>query len=183
MSLKQIRDLIIENAVFYDAPMNEIKLKLYAEVLQSESVEKLAEAFKHFRHKPGQKFLPMPADILAFCNPKGDPDSDAREAAARIVQAVGKFGYMQGSAASKFIGSLGWRVVERIGGWQYLCENLGTNIDVTTFTAQARDLCKATWARGDLNDTPPELPPPGAPRNSLEKAINWNSIVERKKLE
>jgi hypothetical protein len=71
--MKKIFEIILENASFYDAPMNEIKLKLFAKELEDLSLSDVDRAFAHFRREPGRRVLPMPADIRGFIKP-GSPD-------------------------------------------------------------------------------------------------------------
>jgi hypothetical protein len=52
---------------------------------------------------------------------------------------VPKVGYCNAGQAEKYIGPDGWRIVQRQGGWTYICENLGRNLNPGTFQAQLRD--------------------------------------------
>ncbi|WP_289460478.1 hypothetical protein, partial [Klebsiella pneumoniae] len=67
------------------------------------------------------------------------PATKAQEVSGRIREAISKFGYANQQDAREYIGSLGWKVVERFGGWIYLCENHGLDLNPLTFFAQARD--------------------------------------------
>lgn len=144
--LKKIRSLVIENLTYYDAPINEMKVKMFAKELDDSGlmIEKIANAFRSFRLESGRRLMPMPSDIIAKANPKADHESLALDSAARIIQAVSKYGYPNPEHAKNFIGELGWHAVQRFGGWQYICENLGVKINQQTLFAQARDLLKAT---------------------------------------
>lgn len=77
---------------------------------------------------------------------EANPEAEAIEAAARIVQAVNRIGYTNPDAAKEFIGELGWRAVTRFGGWLAVCETM-TPENVTTMQAQFRQLSKATLSR------------------------------------
>lgn len=103
---------------------------------------------------------PSPAEVRELVCPEADPKHLAVEAAARVVAAVAKFGWNNLADAREYIGALGWRAVERLGGWQYLCENLGVTLQVTTVQAQVRDLCLATnqLAAAGIDDQPIGLP-------------------------
>lgn len=107
------------------------------------SFDEAVEGYKLYRQNSKNRFFPIPASVIEIMRPEVSPDNLAREASARIVQAITKFGYDQGASARLFIGDLGWGVVQRFGGWQYLCENVGSEINVNTFMAQARDLAIA----------------------------------------
>lgn len=144
--LKKIRSLIIENLTYYDAPINEMKVKMFAKELDDSSLDlnKISDSFRFFRLEKGRRLMPMPSDIIAWCIPKDDPDAIALDTAAKIIQSVSKYGYTNKDHAEKFIGPIGWQAVTRFGGWQYICENLGLKINTQTFFAQCRDLIKAT---------------------------------------
>lgn len=66
--------LLIEDAAFYDAQMNEIKLKQFADALKDVSPIELGLAIKHFRMQPGRRTMPMPADYLQAI-PDGHPSA------------------------------------------------------------------------------------------------------------
>lgn len=126
---------------------------------------------------PNARKLPLPADILQAMGERINPRAEAVEAATRIIQAVSDFGWAQGSKARPFIGELGWRAVERIGGWSYLCENLGTTLPLTTIQAQVRDLCESTILRAQsgLNEAP------GFPEITNGEAGEILNLIETKK--
>lgn len=96
------------------------------------------------------KSYPLPADIRSQLNPTMDPIDDARLASSRVIQAVSKYGSWNPYDAEQFVGDLGWNAVKRFGGWQYVCENLGVSLDVTTFQAQLRDICLSNVKAFDL---------------------------------
>lgn len=158
-NLKQIQKIIIENLTFFDAPINELKVKMFAQELASFPAGEVGAAFSVLRKEAGRNKMPMPADVVKILFPQTDPNAEAQEAAARILQATSKFGYIDPEGAKNFIGSLGWRVVERFGGWKYICENLGVNLNASTFFAQARDVAKASIGREALGlaNSPPSL--------------------------
>ncbi len=152
--LKLIRDIVIENLTFYDAPINEIKVKMYAKDLSNLELENIQRAFSAFRLEKGRRMMPMPADIASFLSPTADSKDLARETALRIRHAVSKYGWSNSRDAQIYIGDTGWSVVERIGGWQHICENLGTEIQETTFMAQCRDAIESTINLGTLGLDP-----------------------------
>ena len=144
---QELKKLILQNAALYDAQMNEMKLALYAQLLKDVPIRECARAFHHFANEKGRRFLPMPADILDFLDPKRDPKIEAREAASRVIEAISKFGYPSPEKAKAYIGELGWRLVERFGGWQTLCEQTGVDMNVNTLLAQMRDVGEAMSTR------------------------------------
>lgn len=111
------------------------------------SAEKVLQAIDLYSRDPKNTFAPTVGKIRAIVTPEVDERTQAIEAAARVVGAVSKFGWAQGRAARAYIGELGWSAVERSGGWSYICENLGVNLQVGTFQAQIRDVCTAQLQR------------------------------------
>lgn len=109
---------------------------------------------------PGQRF-PVPRQIIEKFQPVKDEDSEAREAAGRIVAAVSRFGWPNPERAKEYVGELGWAVVERQGGWVTVCEVL-TPENVGQMQAQWRDLAKSVQKRTKMGigDEPPKLPEP-----------------------
>lgn len=81
----------------------------------------------------------------------------ARDAVARIGESVRRFGYCNPDRAKDYIGELGWRLVERLGGWEAVC-NQRSEKDLTVLLAQARELGKVLLKAGD-QPRGPELPP------------------------
>lgn len=71
--MKELYNLILQNAAFYDGPINEVKLKMFAEELKDLPLSDVDRAYAHFRREPGRRFLPMPADVRNFLRP-GAPD-------------------------------------------------------------------------------------------------------------
>lgn len=62
--MKQIKNLVLEEAVFYDAPMNELKLNLFTSQLANCEPKQLLDAMLFFRSQPGRRQMPMPADLI-----------------------------------------------------------------------------------------------------------------------
>lgn len=117
---------------------NEV-LKMYADDLADLPIEKCIEAYKVYRRNPKNTRFPLPANIREIINPTANTRDLAINAANRVILAVSKFGWANPGDAKAFIGDAAWGHVERSGGWQYLCENLGVTIQQTTFMAQCRD--------------------------------------------
>src|SRR3990167_4029052 len=113
---------------------------IYAQDVVDFTFDQLSAAWAKWRgnnRKP-----PMPYDLIKIADPKPDDDFVAREIAARIVGSVPKLGYPNGSEARDYIGEVGWGVVQRMGGWSYVCETMGVSTDPSTFQAQAREIIK-----------------------------------------
>lgn len=114
-------------------------LAMYAEDLADLEIEDCITAYGTYRRNPKNTRFPLPANIREIISPTPDTRDLAINTATRIREAVGKFGWPNPTEARMYIGESGWRYVIRSGGWKYLCENLGVNIQETTFIAQCRD--------------------------------------------
>lgn len=173
-------------SAYYGRQLQDFVLEMYLQDLEGLSFEEIKNAMFLYRRNVKNKSFPLPNEIRAIINPKQDQDAEAKEAASRLISAIGKFGYTNNLEAKKYIGDLGWRIVERWGGWKYLCENLGTTIDITTFQAQARDVAKATLIRSEQNllDVPPAITSGNNKKllelmngNDLNKAIDIKGVI------
>lgn len=123
-------------------------IDMYASDLADLDQAQVATAYQEWRRNAANRTFPLPAQIRDMIEPQITPEFKAREIAARITGAVPQFGWNNGKAAEAFIGPDGWALVQRIGGWQYLCENLGHRLSVTTLQAQLRDQLEGTLRYG-----------------------------------
>lgn len=99
---------------------------------------------KNWMRGPNGRKFPLPADLRELCGAAVDDKTVALDASSLVIGAVSRFGIYQQRAAREHIGEPGWTAVERIGGWEYLCQNLGTRtLPLTTVQAQVRDVCEA----------------------------------------
>ncbi len=146
---KTVKEAIILTANYYNRTLSEVVLAMYCEDLAETPSEKVVAAYHAWRKNPANTYFPLPSQILGMINPQIDENHVAREIAARINGAAVKFGYTNPEKAREFIGEIGWAIIDRRGGWNYLCSNLGTTIDPTTFEAQIREQAKATVKYGD----------------------------------
>lgn len=138
-----LKETIILTASYYGRTLSEPVLNMYADDLQDLPVDLVIEAYRRYRRNPKNTQFPLPAQIRGIVAPEVDPDSAAREIAARITAAIPKFGWCNSNEARAYIGEVGWAVVERQGGWMYLCQHHGLELDPTAFQAQARELAKS----------------------------------------
>jgi hypothetical protein len=127
----------------FDKSLEPDVLRMQIEDLSDLDFSKVVAALAKYRQDEKSITWPRAGKIRALVNPLMSRDSLANEAASRIREAIGLFGWPNGDQARKHIGELGWMVVERSGGWSYLCENHGVELQPLTFHAQARDLSKA----------------------------------------
>ncbi len=139
--MNPIAKMLIDMAKFYSYELEQRQLELYVEVMQKFPAELVYRAGREYvEDLKNTKFPIPPHSILKNYLPQEAGAKDlARITALRIREAVTKFGWPNPTEAHTFIGDAGWRVVERFGGWKYLCENLGLELNETTFIAQARD--------------------------------------------
>lgn len=123
------------------------------------SFSQALDAYSAYRRNSKNTRFPIPSQIIDLVKPQVNDDALAREAAIRIQQAIAKFGYMGGDEAQAFIGEIGWQVVRRFGGWRYICENHGIELNPLTFHAQARDIARTQieMARAGIMDQAPQL--------------------------
>ncbi len=118
-------------------------IAMMIEDLEDLNFEDVMNAYKSYRRNPKHTAFPVPAKIRDIVRPTLTPETQANEAASRIRQAITKCGWPDPISAREYIGELGWQVVMRAGGWKYVCENHGVDLNPLTFHAQARDLAKS----------------------------------------
>ncbi len=154
-------------------------LKMQIEDLSDLHFEKIIEALHKYRLDKKNNFWPKANKIRDIILPEQTPETMANEAASRIRYAISTFGWTNPQKAREYIGELGWRVVERSGGWMYLCENHGVELSPLTYHAQARDLAKSICEseKLGLGDQPIGLPSPEN-KNQIQKITNLISMKE-----
>lgn len=156
--MNKIVKLMIDMARFYGYELESRQLEMYAQVLKNFPEEIVLDCMGKYMRNPKNDRFPIPIHkVMADYLPKEPDKIDlAREASSRVLQSVGRFGWPNPTEAREFIGELGWRAVERMGGWRTICEGLGTKISQDSFYAQCRDLCKSTLELGaaGISDSP-----------------------------
>lgn len=160
--MNPIAKMLLDMARFYAYELEERQLEMYVDALSGFPLEKVLGACRAYVKNPKNEKFPIPPHKVMIAYLPSEPDSRALsvEASSRVVAAVTKFGWNNGSRAKEYIGELGWLAVMRLGGWSHLCQNLGLSLNVTVIQAQVRDLCEATLKLGDadIHDHPPALP-------------------------
>lgn len=150
--MKTLREIIVLTHHFYHRgqPLLDEVVEMYVGDLADLDQAEVLSAYERWRRNPANRVAPLPAQIRELVNPEEfvAVESQAREIAARIVGAVPKFGWNNAARARMYIGEAGWELVERQGGWQYICENLGHRINAATFQAQLRDLAEGSLRHG-----------------------------------
>lgn len=134
----------------FDKTLDPDVLKMQVEDLSDLNFESILSAISAYRRDGKNVMWPRASKIRELVNPKQSKDGMANEAASRIRKAISDFGWFNSEKARAFIGELGWAVVDRAGGWQYLCESHGVELNQLTFHAQARDLAKAIVESSEL---------------------------------
>lgn len=104
------------------------------------TLEKYFDALEKYTSDSKNKFFPTPILLREYLDPKLDESDNAKLLSLKINESVSRFGHSNYELAMNYIGPIGKRIVERFGGWNYLCENLGSNIQVGTFIAQSREV-------------------------------------------
>ncbi len=138
---------LLNLSVFYGKfDLTKEQISTYISVLENhfkKDYNTLVGALENYSKDSKNKFFPAPANLTQYLNPEMSPDAQANEIASKIRQAISDIGYVSPSRAKLFIGESGWQVVQRSGGWQYLCENHGASLSPLTFYAQSRDTAKS----------------------------------------
>lgn len=150
----KLAEVIVITASYYGKTISEPLLKMYIEDLSELSEDEAIESYRLYRKNPKNRFFPLPAQILEIARPEVSEQSLAVDAASKIVEAIAKFGSWQSQNAKAFLGEQAWGAVQRSGGWQYLCENMGVSIQPQAFTAQARELIKSHF---EIQRSKPDL--------------------------
>lgn len=124
--------------------------------------DKVLYAIDEWSRVSKQPRHPFPAEVRELAGGGVSADAEATAAASRIHQAIVDFGSWRGSEAQLAIGSLGWAVVKRFGGWQRVCEMVGVDYDKSAFLAHAKSIAKseAEYSRAGRHDEAPQLPEP-----------------------
>lgn len=181
---KEVAKTLAFMGTIYSKEIKQDFLSMYLDNISDIPFAKLKYACQKYLNDPKNRSFPLPAQLRAISSPEPDNDQLAKEAAARIPQAIVKFGYTNPSRAREFIGELGWRVVERFGGWQVVCEQHGVTISPDTFYAQARDLARSTLDLGDagIHDQPIGLGEGKSSKPFLELLTKMSEGSDIKKL-
>jgi len=164
----EIKKLLVGLAEYFGTTLSEPQKKMYSEDLEKYELKSLAEAIEKIRIDPKQEFFPRPAKIIEIM--EGNRKDEALEAVGRIITAMGKFGSHNLEKSKAFIGELGWRVVDREGGWASLCQRT-TDQDLPILKAQWRDMAVALQNRASAGRD-----------NEAPKMLNTHKDAEVKKL-
>ncbi len=123
VELKELKKGITLTASYYGRELKPEVIGMMAEDLRDLPFENVSAAYLAYRRDPKNRSMPLPAQIREIVDPTPDPEAEGREAVERIKIAIAKFGWPQAAAARAFIGEIGWRIVEGMGGWMRVCES------------------------------------------------------------
>lgn len=165
---RQYMEFVTKLGMYYDKALNATQVSMYADHLMALTPDELREAIRIYQLNPENKFFPLPATLIALMKPAESSELDiAREVAAKIIQAVSKFGSYRSKDARESIGEHGWKVVERQGGWVNICQDLNESTK-GMMQAQMRDLALAI-GRMSKNGTLDQ--PIGLPQKQTAEAV------------
>lgn len=136
---QKIKEAIILTAAFYNYNLKPEVLLMHVEDLSEHKEQDVLIAYNKYRKDPKNKSMPLPAQIVDIISPTVTDESKARDLAAKISESIVRFGYSNAEAAKNYVGSLGWELVRRSGGWSYLCSEHGLTINPSSFDAQIRN--------------------------------------------
>lgn len=137
-------------AQMYGKDITRTALKIMLDAVSDLPTPELLVALEDWSKTSKINRHPLPAELRETLKKELSIESKANEAANRIRLAITRFGWPDPTAAKVYMGDLAWAIVERSGGWQYICENHGLVLSPTTFHAQARDSAKAILESASL---------------------------------
>ncbi len=148
LEMAELKRLIVVVASYYGRELKPEVVVMMAGDLEDLEYYAVKRAFDKYRREDKLMRFPMPAQIREIVCPEIQNKDLARATALRIREAIKRFGWPHPTAAQLYVGPAGWNVVQSFGGWAHLCENLGTEIQETTFLAQCRDAVESNLNLG-----------------------------------
>lgn len=138
---KELGLVILSTATYYGRQnLDRGVISMMIDDLCDLEFEKVIKSYADYRRMPKNKTFPLPANIRELIVPNFSDESIGRDISARIIAAIPRYGYNNAVEASSFIGEIGWNIVKHLGGWSYLCENMGLTLNPSAFAAQVRDM-------------------------------------------
>lgn len=141
--IQDLKETIFLTSEYYGQTLRAEVLLMYVDDFSDYNPARVIEAYKIYRKNPKNTRAPLPSQIISILNPEINDDAQAVSIAAKVIEAVSKFGWCNSQDAKNYIGDIGWMAVTAFGEWQHVCENLGHKIQLSTFNAQIRDISKA----------------------------------------
>ncbi len=136
---KILKKLIVAYSAYYNRELSDDVIKMYIEDLSEFDLTEIVDAFKKYRNDAKNRQMFLPAQIKEIISPIVEKKDLAISTALRVKEAIYKYGWSNENEAKIFIGPAGWKMIDRFGGWKYVCENLGINLMEGQFFAQFRD--------------------------------------------
>lgn len=137
-------------AQMYGKEIPRVAMKIMLDSISDLPSREVLIALEEWSKNSKQNRHPLPGEVRELLKKELSVDSKANEAANRIRLAITRVGWANPKEAREFIGELGWSIVERFGGWVYVCENHGVDLNPLTFHAQARDSAKSILEQESL---------------------------------
>ncbi len=131
---KQLGVFINRVMLIYGRQSDPGVVSMVLDLLAPYDYDKVISAYND--HMRTTNSFPMPAQIIQKIDPIPTPEAQGRELVEKIKHAIGLFGWSADGKAREYLGPLGWKIVQRMGGWMTVCES-----DLTTnaaLIAQAR---------------------------------------------
>jgi hypothetical protein len=151
---EQIAKILAVHAEINNKSLSAAAIIIMVEALEDLDFNSVYSALKNWNKN--NKNFPYPSDIRKLISPEETDEDNSQDVANAIIAAISKYGYTNKENAESYIGSLGWEVVIRMGGWRHLCEVV-THENEGIYRAQIRDYCgtiSRKMKRGDLNKMP-----------------------------
>lgn len=136
----EISKLWFATAKLYDKVLDQDMLNLLTLDVDDLNAQDVINALNIYRKDKKNKFWPKASDVRELVIPSFSDESIGRDTSARIIAAIPHCGYDNGLLAKDYIGEFGWNIVNRLGGWVFLCQNVGLSISNSALAAQIRDL-------------------------------------------
>jgi hypothetical protein len=197
-NVQAIKALILEDAAYWDAPMNEVKLRAWADQLAGIPASSVKSAMVAFRGEQGRSKMPMPADIKARITPGSSIDKRelATTLARKIDKALVAHGYVWeegylgvkgryweafvGGKRQRFesfkeaviaeLGPIAWNAICERGGWQQMISSQ-REMDEGQFVAQLRDQVQSSYSLAEQGVDVTRIPMPSIERRSGDNAL------------
>lgn len=147
-NILEIKQLLVAMSAYFQKPLTDMVIDMYAKDLSDLSTESLQLAFAKMRRDPKvcTMFMPLyPAIIREYVG----GDNSGNLIAGEIISCMTQFGRYQAVEAREFLGEEKWEIVNRYGGWNALCGL--TNDQMGIARAQLRDLAKSM---GKISNAP-----------------------------
>lgn len=148
---KLIKQAIVLNAQYYGLELRPQIVAIFAQELEDLPAQAILDAYKAYRRDPANRTNPLPAKIREMIKPQASEKQIAQEIAMRCFGAIRKYGWTKPQQAREYIGELGWRLIERRGGWQAHCESTMER-EIPTLTAQFREALTTYVEQGNSSD-------------------------------